>query len=309
MATLTTYRRTLAPLLGSFVYGTVTTAATGSIICTDSPFKSSLSQDKLFEGKFLYIPTATASGDRSRIVATYTASTGTLVPDNVWSAAPTGLVFEVHGHPIEPQVEMLAILNDALTRCLVPVEFSFSPSNASNVRHSLASAASWLTDPRWIYQVGMLTASETRAYTDPYARVIYGTAEKDGATVYMNLYPRRFSTTDVIYVRAAKPAYFHCTATGGSYGSQSGLSAETDEASVNEYWVAQAAKLVVLDRYDSAGAAADQASFNRERQMTALRFTDLTRQNYPAWARTFRPLARMSMYAGGGGLLSLKGLE
>jgi hypothetical protein len=282
------------------VSGTVTTAATGSIICTDSPFKSTLSQDKLYEGKFLFIPTATASGDRSRVVASYTASTGIFVPDNPWSVAPTGLVFEIHGHPIEPQVELLAIINDALTRCMVPVEFSFSPSNTSNVRHSLASAASWLTDPRWIYQVGVLGPNDTRAYTDPYSRIVYGVAEKDGATVYLNLYPRKFATTDVIYVRAAKPAYFHCSASGGSYGSQSGLSAETDIASVDEYWLAQAAKLVVLDRYDTMGAAADQAAFNRERQMTALRFTDLTRQNFEPWPRTFRPLARLSMYSGAG---------
>lgn len=300
MATLTTYRQTLAPLLGSFHTGTATSGSSTSILeCTSSLFKSSISQDSLYQYKWLLRPAASDSTDKVRVISSYVASSGYLYPDKAYTNSPNGEAFEVHGSPIEPLTEMLTILNAGLKRCFVPVEFSFSPSSSSATRHSMASAASWLTDPRWIYQVGYLGSGVTRNNANPYTVPIRGEANKDGSVLYLDFYPRTFSTSTTIYVRAIKPAYYHCAPTGGSYGAQSGLALESDIAPVDEAWLALAAKLEALDRYDNIIAGADQKQLDRVRQETAVRFSSVTQFNLPAWPKTFKQMARFRAFGAG----------
>ena len=232
-STLAQIRQAAAPLIGSFQKATATTSTTTTVVFATWPLKTSRDDSDLYTDHFIYRPDAANASDRMRMVAGssgYIPSTGTITPDLAYTAAPTGEAVELHGAipPLNDDInDWRALINLALRDLWVPVEFTFSPSANTDTRHSMASAASWLTDPADVLRVGKLSASETRAQTDPYTRVIRGEGFKDRGTVYLTGFSG--NTDDVFYVNALAPAYSYCAAAASpTTFTQSGLSAESD---------------------------------------------------------------------------------
>jgi hypothetical protein len=237
---LTTLRRAGARAGGRFYMATAPASgnsASSIVFTATGALGSTLSQNALVDGYYLYLPAA-AANDKVRVVASYTASSGTVVPDRAWSGAtvPDEKVVELHGlcWPYSDDLTTYSwtdAINDCLKRIWLTVEFTITPT-AGAIRHSLASQT-WLRSFDQVLDVGILQTSETRANVDPYRHHhLDAEGERDGATLYLNHSPRTFATNERIYVRAAKRAYDHCRASGGSFGSQSGLVLETDEAPV-----------------------------------------------------------------------------
>lgn len=291
MATLTVHRRTLAPLLGMHERFTASSGAnntTGQIECTTAShtglrFKSTVNARSLLEDKWLFRPSAAAAGDKDRRIDTYTPSSGLATSDDAWTNAPTSEAFEIDG--LVSGTEMHEWLNEGLKLCFVVVEFTFTVASSTTKRHDLSTANSWLTDPKWIYQVGSIASSDSRGNYDEIPNQRRGSAWKDGATVYVG---GSFSTTDTMYVKAIKPAYYHCKTSAGSYGGQSGLALETDESPIDEFWLAWAAVLVGRNRLDTllqTDAATKEA--RESRAMAAARFRDLREKNLDLPERTF----------------------
>lgn len=295
MSTLADFRRATAPKLGPFTMGTATGGSSSSVLEAAAwPFLTSLEQSDLFADQFIFRPSAAASGDRTRLVANggYVPSTGKLTPDKVWTNSPSGEVFELHGviPPVADGVNDLhAFINEGLKDCLLVVEFSFTPGSVLANRHSLAVAAPWLTEPSWVLQVGYLASGESRTEHDPFRRPRRMLAKKDGATVYLE--GAGFNTTDTVYVTALKRAYDHCRPSAGTYGSQSGLSLETDEAVPEADWVAAATERIVWDRLADVLAPGNAKRAEQKRAEAAAEFTR-KQQNYLAAHRpasTLRP--------------------
>lgn len=144
--------------------------------------------------------------------------------------------YELHGF-LDPTTGIMGAgwgwtdaINEALKRIMYQVEFTVTPT-ALAARHDLTTGNSWLTEPEWVRDVGKLTTSETRAQVDPYKhRHVRGYPERFSNLVYYNHSPRTFASNETMYVKALRPAYTLCAATGGTYGDQNGLSAETDIA-------------------------------------------------------------------------------
>jgi len=295
MPTLTNYRRRFARLAGEYQSGTATSGSTtGLLEATAWPFKSNLSKATWLKDMYLYRAAAAATGDLVRQIITYAPATGKMTPDQTYTNAAysgsTGEAFEIHG-VIEPHTALRDILNEALKRIPVEVEFTFSPGTATATRHSLASAASWLTNPLHIYQVGYLTSGEARADNDPFRRTVRGEAFKDGATVYLTGFS--FDTSVTVYVKARKPAYDHCRASsGGTFGDRAGLDAEAHEAVPDEEWVAMAMLVEAWDRFSQTmRETADQRGQKdfRDQAEAAARLSTLTNENWAEPVRIFRP--------------------
>lgn len=305
MASLTTHRRTLAPLVGEYEQGTADAGAstTSRLVCTTgllsgARVKSTQFSASQFEGKWLYLPGA-AADDRSRLVTNYDPTNGYLDPDQDWAADPDGLAdrtFEITGLFSGPDLN--ALVNEGLKRCFVEVEVTLAVLSTQTTRHDLTAAAPWLTVPDWVYQVGELAAGESRTQTDPFRRVRRGRVVHEGATVYLEGWG--FPTTSTVYVRAIKPAYAHCRPAAGTFGAQSGLALETDEAPVDPAWVAWAAVLAAADRLDHLEAT-DQAAQRalRSRQVAAARFSLHTREQFVPPRRTFVPVTDVGASPGG----------
>lgn len=290
MATTLQFRQMIAKEAGRFQTGTFKASGGDTTNAIDEGLlKSSISQDDLFSDYYLFIPSGT-SGNKRRVVKTYTASTGNLLVDLAFSNASDwqSKAYELHGM-IEPLTDMPDLINEALKRMFVVVEFTVTPT-ALQTRHSLASAAVWLTDPTWVRQVGYLVTGESREQVDPFSRTVRGQASIDGATVYLNHPRMSFNATDTIYVKALKPAYFHCKATAGSFGGQSGLSLEDDEAPVAADWLCWLA-LGIATRRERGWPGGDKQDDLRTRQtefMTA--FDQKTQENLTVPPLTFRML-------------------
>ena len=306
---LTTYRRQVAPLLGVYEQGTADAGAssTTQLVCTTglasgARLKSATFPASLFNGKWLYMPGA-AADDRSRLIkadAGYDPTNGYLLPDQAWSADPDTLsdrTFEITSLFSGPDLN--ALVNLALARCLLVVEFTFTVASTLTRRHDLTSSASWLTRPEWVYQVGVLASGESRDQVDPFVRTRYGTVHKDGATVYLE--GPTFNTTDTVYVKAVKSAYDHCAAAATPTAfTQSGLSAEADVAVPDPIWVAWAAMVEAekkLAHLEQAGQATAESM--RSRAVAAAMFSHLTAQNFTEPRRTLRPLSYLGTSVGG----------
>ncbi len=292
MPTLLSYRQRAARELGYFASGTATSGSSITVLeCTTWPFQSSLDSDDEYLDKWLFRPAAVNVSDKVRFVASSDRSAGTIVPDKTWTAAPysgSGEAFEIHGF-VEPLTEMTELINLALKRCFVVVEFTFSPSDVDYTRHALATAAPWLTQESWVRQVGYLTSAEDRNEVDPYGRVFRGDVVVQGKVIYLHTAARQ--TTDVIYVRALKPAYYHCAAAAAVYGTKAtGLTLETDISEPEEEWVAAGVLVEAWKRYGHILEASANQRLVRERVEAAAYFTLKTRQNLRVPVRTFQPI-------------------
>lgn len=256
-------RQFLAREAGPFHSGTSTSGTTsGQLEDTDWPFKSSISQDTLFKDMWVFMPNVTLA-DQVRVIKTYSPSSGTGTYDLAQGSAHTSEDYEIHGI-FEPATVIPLLINEGLRECMIPVEFTFQTANDTNRRHSLATAASWLTDPGWVRKVGYLPAnSQGREVLDPYyGSSIRGGAYADGGTVYLDI--GAWPSSGTVYVFAMKPAYFHCAAANGTYGSQSGLSLDSDTVpdTVSVEWAAYAALKTGWRRYGTVLAANDRVKIS-----------------------------------------------
>lgn len=278
MPTLSQYRAAVAPEMGPYQTGTATSGSTTSQLeDINYPIRSSIAQDDLWVDKFLYRPAAVAF-DKNRVVKSYTPGTGLLFPDGPYSVAPAnGEAYEILGTFDAPTLH--GLINEGLKMCWLVTEICATPV-ALKTRHDLATVAPWLRDPMDVFQAGYLGGSEDRNATDPYARVIRGEVMRDGNTLYFDHHPRSFNTTDTIYLRVLKRAYDHCRPTGGTFGTQAGLTLETDEAVAATDWVAAATLVVAWRRFAKIIDTADNNRLIRDRIEAAAWFTDLTKTHY-----------------------------
>lgn len=257
MATLTTIRQLAAAIAGRYYSGTAKSSGSTTTTFIIENLISSISQDDLHSDKWVYAPAASAA-DAVRVSTTYTPSTGTITVDAAVSGSTVynSKAIELHGF-LDPTTGTkgegfgwTTAINEALKRIMIETEFTITPT-ANAIRHDLSTTvATWLTEPEWVRDVGVMTSSEVRAEVDPYKhRHVRGRPERISGVVYYN-HGRSFGSNETIYVKALRPAYTLCAATGAAYGTQAtGLSAETDIEPVEASLVAWGAIQEALLRY------------------------------------------------------------
>lgn len=291
MPTLRTYRRRVAYELGPFFHSTVTGGTTSTLVDSKWPLYSTIVQTETYQDWWVYRPDAATSTDKERTVKTYAPLTGTLNVDHAYTVAPaSGEVYELH--PTVQPSKINENINQGLKRLLIPIEFTFTPTDDA-IRHSLATPASWLTNTEWVRQLGYLTTTEVaegRGENDPYIRGLRGEVTSDGATVYIEHRGHTFDGTETVYVRAMKPAYNQCRVSAGTWGAQSGLTLETDEAVPTEEWVASAALVEIWRTLSQVLEAASNSKLLLNRQECAQWLSAETVKNYKEWPKTFRRL-------------------
>ena len=300
MADLVTIRRAAAKAAGRYTQFTADSAGGTNTTIPSVALRSLSAVTELYNDYWIYLPAASAA-DKIRLVSSYAPTTsttvGTLTTDGrVYSAAsvPNSKVVELHGlfPPISDDLTVYSwtdAINDALKRLWTTSEFTITPT-ANATRHTLASQT-WILSESQIRQVGYLVTGEARAEVDPYRnRPVYGSVEQDGATLYLHHPDRTFASNETIYVRAAKRVYDHCRASGGAYGDQSGLSAESNEAPVPVDTVMWGAMIAASEnlRNELSDAAVDHLLRRQDtwrRKWTTARAT----YNNRLPAVTFRP--------------------
>jgi hypothetical protein len=326
MPSLAEYRRNLAvesgPYVGPESYDVRATSgsSTSVLVCSNYPIMSSIGQSDLYRERPLYRPGAVYEQDHHRYVLSYDPPTGTITPDLPWTMAPISTVgattyeqleahtygdfedllltyenmegtgingigerFEILGPWDAPTMHQL--INDGLKQCWLVVDVEFVPTPDVS-RHDLSLIAPWLQDPNHVRQAGVLTVGDDRNLSDPFARTVYGVVERDGGTLYLNTDGRTFNTDDVLYLRCYKRAYDHCRASGGTFGEQSGLSLETDEAPIEREWAVSSALLVGWRRFGHLLEVAANQRLVRDQLQAAAWFNDRTHQHFTAVAPT-----------------------
>jgi len=256
---------------------------------TTWPFKSTVVQNERFEHYTIHRPAAAAATDRVRTVTTggYDPSTGHFTPDQIWTNEPDGEAIELFGK-LDPDT-VHRLVGDALKLCPVTVEVTFTVASATATRHSLASAAPWLSVPDHVFQVGYLAPADTRSDVDPFRRPRRGKATERGGVVYLEGFSA--NTTETVYVLCRRSAYTYCRASGGAYGDlTTGLSAETDEAPVEEDLVAAGVKMLAWDEFREELWPGDNQVAEVKVAQASNRFWALVRDNWQPPARTFVPL-------------------
>jgi hypothetical protein len=283
------YRQAAARAVGTLHTGVATGGSTQSLLeATAWPFKSTISQNERFEHWYLHRPTATTA-DRSRAVASggYIALAGTLAPDRLYDVAPAvGEPFELM-NMLDPDT-LHRLIGDVLALCPVTSEVTFTTSATTTVHHSLASAAPWLTDPDWVYQVGYLAPADVRSDVDPFSRPRRGRAIERGGVVYLE--GPAFNPTDTVYVLASRPAASACRSSGGTYGDQTGLALDTDEAPVEVDWVAAGVKMFAWDEFRELFWPGEARTAETKVAQAAARFWALARTYWHEPRRSFTPL-------------------
>lgn len=322
MPTLAEYRRNLAvesgPYVGPESYNVRATSgsSTTKLVCSNYPITSSIGQSDLYRERPLYRPTAVYEQDRHRYVLSYDPPTGTLTPDLPWTNAPISTVgattyaeleastyfdfedlvltyenmegtgiggigerFEILGPWDEPTMRQL--INDGLKQCWLVVDVACSAVEGVS-RHDLQSVTPWLQDPNHVRQAGVLTADQTPSTSDPFNAVVYGEIERDGGTMIFNTNGRTFNAGDQIWLRCYKRAYDHCRAEGGTFGDQSGLFAETDEAPIERDWLVSSALTIGWRRFGHLLEVNANQRLIRDQAEAAAWFTSRTHQHFSA---------------------------
>jgi len=291
------YRQAAARALGSFYTGPAAGGTTAYVEMATWPFRSTIVQNERFEHWILHRPGAVSATDRTRTVTTggYDPVTGRITVDLLWGSAIVATeVIELIG-TLDPD-NLHRLVNAALKLTPVTAEVTFTVASTTARRHSLATAAPWLSDPDDVVQVGYLAAGENRADVDPFARSRRGTASERGGVVYLE--GMSFNTTDTVYVLCARPAYSFCRASGGAYGDlTSGLTAETDEAAVEEDWVAAGVKMLAWDEFRELFWPGEQRTADQKVAVAAARFWALTRDNWRPPERRLVPLVAWGVSA------------
>lgn len=152
------YRRwTLQELQGRDLTGFTANASGGTTTTlVDDDMKSSASQNMLWRDYWLHLPGAAQASDRSRMVQSFSASTGIFTVEKAWSGASVSnsAPYELNGF-IEPETDLHLLINEALKRILLPVEFNFAPA-PKNDWQDLTAEQPWLTNPMWVRDVRVL---------------------------------------------------------------------------------------------------------------------------------------------------------
>lgn len=288
MPTLANYRKQIASAdLHSYMEGAATAGSSSTVLeMATAPFKSSRAIDSQYEDWYIHRPSAVAPADRVRSVATYDPSSGDFYPDLAYANAPiVGEKIELHGM-IEPATEVYDLINAALKRVYVVVTFSFSPVSGTVTRHNLTALEPWLKDDRLVRQVGRLNSGQSPDEIDPFQAAVRGDTYSENGEAFLHIGAVNSSTT--VYVRALKPAYYHCRPFGGVYGEQSGLFLDTDEAPVAEDLLAAAA---LIDAWRSFGhllETGSNARLFRDQAQTIAAFNALVERDLVVPPRTLR---------------------
>ena len=292
--TLLTYYTALAAELGDDFSSTATSGSTTAVLeDTAWPIKSSLDTDDEYNGQILWRPNAVLTGDQVRIVKSATRATGLVTPDASWTNSPNGETYHLLSG-LAPangtSADMRTLINEGLKRCYWPVEILGAPT-INDTRHSLGTIASWLTNELLVLRVGWLISTEDRNKVDPYQRVVRGRIVRDGNTLFIDHYPLTFNATDTLYIEVLKPGYNHCAASGGTLGTQNGLTLNTDECAIPAEWATAAALIVAWRRLQKQ--LARNPDVQRSRLEAAIWYTQLTEQYLNPLPRTFLPVPSM----------------
>jgi hypothetical protein len=279
----------LAAELGEDFSSTATSgSSTAQLEDTAWPVKSTLDEDDQYAGQWLWRPNAVVNSDKVRIVKSNVASTGIITPDHTWTNSPANEVYHLLTGlpPVDgSSIDMRSLINEGLKRTIWPVEVTATPT-VQNTRRSLADLGTWLRSETWILRVGLLHTGETRNQVDPYMRVVRGRVIRDGDTLYLDTYPQTFPASDTLYIEVLKPGYYHCRPSAGTFGSQAGLSLDTDECPIPEDWATAAALVVGWRRLRQRFAR--NPDLIRNRVEAAAWFSHLSRQYLNPLPRTFR---------------------
>lgn len=311
------------PYVGPESYTVRATAGTSTteLVCDVYPIQSGIAQQDLLLDRPLYRPNAVQSTDRNRVIMAYAPPTGTITPDLPWTISPIspggsrtyvaleafdyrtfedytyecldgtgvdcpdggviGEYFEILGPWDAPTMHKL--INDGLKQCWLVVDVPCIPTPEAS-RHDLRLVAPWLQDPNHIRQVGVLAEGDDRNQTDPFERIVYGTVERDGGSFYLNTGSRTFNAGDIIYLRCYKRAFDHCRQSGGTYGEQSGLFGENDEAPIERDWLVSSALLIGWRRFGHLLEPLANQRLIRDQGAAAAWFSDRTHQHFTAVA-------------------------
>ena len=329
MPSLAAYRSTFSvecgPYIGPDSYEVRATSGSDltHLYCDAYPIKSGIPQQDQLIDRPLYRPGAVQQTDRHRYVQAYDPAQGLITPDLAWALPPladpgtgtqyqdleaftyaeletqiyddlenTGLAgfgerFEILGPFDVPTTHRL--INDGLKQCWLIVEVVCLPTPMKS-RHDLSVACPWLQDPSDILQVGWLMDYDDRDLIDPFENVVRGMVERDGGTFYLNTGTTTFVDGSVLYLRCLKRAYDHCRASGGTFGEQSGLFLETDEAPIERDWCASSALVIGWRRFAHILEPMANQRLVRDQAAAAAWFTDRTREHFtaPLPGRTLR---------------------
>jgi hypothetical protein len=311
------------PYIGPESYNVRATSGSNEtkLVCSNYPITSGLSQSDLLRERPLYRPDAPLEQDRNRYVMTYDPPTGTITPDLIWAISPlfssvspntysyletytygyfedlllsyenlegtgiggVGERFEVLGPWDAPTMHQL--INDGLKQCWLVVDVVCTALEGVT-RHDLRDVCPWLQDPNHVRQAGVLPVGIDPWTQDPFNAVVYGEVERDGGTFIFNTNYRTFNAGDQIWLRCYKRAYDHCRAAGGSYGEQSGLFAETDEAPIEREWLVSSALTVGWRRFGHLLEVQANQRLIRDQATAAAWFNERTHQHFTAVAPT-----------------------
>jgi hypothetical protein len=328
MPSLAQYRSTFSveagPYIGpdSYEVRAMSGSDLSHLFCRAYPIQSGIPQQDQLIDRPLYRPQAVQPVDRHRYIKGYTPGTGLLEPDLDWALPPiggtggtmyqdleaftyaemetliyddleaTGLAgfgerFEVLGPFDVPTTHRL--INDGLKQCWLLVEVACIPTPLKS-RHNLSVVCPWLQDPSDVLQVGVLKDYVDRDLQDPFESVVRGQVERDGGDFYLNTGTTSFVDGDVLWLRVLKRAYDHCRPSGGTFGEQSGLVLETDEAPVERDWVASSALVIAWRRFAHLLEPQANQRLIRDQAAAAAWFTDRTREHFtaPLPGRTLR---------------------
>jgi len=313
------------PYVGPESYDVRATSGTdlSKLVCDVYPIQSSIGQNDLYVDRPLYRPTAVQLTDRYRFVAAYDPPTGTLTPDLPWTLSAisvgsnrtyasleafTYAAFETYSYEcldgtgvscpnngvIGERFEILGpwdvptmhqLINDGLKQTWLVVDVVCTAVSGVT-RHDLRNVCPWLQDANHIRQAGVLVAGVDPWVQDPFAMRVYGQVERDGGTFIFNTNGRTFNDGDQIWLRCYKRAYDHCRAAGGTYGDQSGLAGETDEAPIEREWATSSALLIGWRRFGHLLEVNANQRLIRDQAMAAAWFNDLTERHFVAVAPT-----------------------
>lgn len=327
------------PYIGPESYDVRATSGTDitKLVCSSYPIMSSIGQNDLLLDRPLYRPSAVEQLDRNRYVKDYDPPTGTITPDLPWAftmlgATGTGNTYgfleaftyhDLEGMPpgyfyqdlegtgsvgIGERFEVLGpwdaptmhqLINDGLKQCWLVVDVVCTASEGVS-RHDLRLVCPWLQDSNHVRQVGLLPAGIDPWVQDPFNTIVYGTVERDGGTFLFNSGSRTFNTGDQIWLRCYKRAYDHCRQSGGTFGDQVGLVAETDESPIERDWLVSSALLVGWRRFGHILEPLANQRLIRDQTAAAAWFSDRTHEHFTAVqpqltlkrARQFGPVFR-----------------
>jgi hypothetical protein len=180
-------------------------------------------------------------------------------------------------------------INAALKEMPVPDDVTFTPT-ADYRRFDLSTTiATWLDDENMIRAVGYLTTDDDADEVDPYDKPFRGDVRRVGSKLYL-FSDVTFDGTETVYLKVLKPAYYHCRVAAGTWGAQSGLALETDEAVPNVEWLAWGAVYEAWSRYSRVLDQAGSALLLRDKAEAVTEFTNRIPEYVHLVQRMYRPL-------------------